>query len=187
MSILVLGPSRWKEGYTPVKLPPVEPLYVEGITGPAPEFNSPLAIRAELVWFLREVEGIRATMMELHAPKPGETHTALFKRLCEEAKVDGYFVFWPFGAQRSGLDVELGFLLWQFEHGRSPDVRVFIETGARAAARVEAGHLVALESGSRTRYYEDLVRYGASIVEWSDHDELLEAIYHNAHDWLNER
>lgn len=186
MSILVLGPSKWKEGYAPAKPPRVEPLYVEGISGPPPELTSPLAIRAGLVWFLREVEGVRATMMELHAPNQGETHTALFKRLCGEAKVDGYFVFWPYGAQRSGLDVELGFLLWQFEHGKSPDVRIFVETGDHGAARVEAGHLVPLETGSRTRYYEDLVRYGAALVEWSDYDDLLEAIYHNAQDWLNE-
>ncbi|MDG7006392.1 MAG: hypothetical protein JRM86_05600 [Nitrososphaerota archaeon] len=186
MSILVLGPSKWKEGYAPAKVPRVDPADLEGMAGPPPNLSSPLAVRGWLVRFLREVEGVRATMMELHAPKPGETHTALFNRLCHEARVDGFFVFWPYGAQRSGLDVELGFLLWQFEHGRSPDVRIFAETGEHRAAKVVDGHLVVLEQGSRTRYYEDLVQYGAAIAEWSDYSELLESIYHHAHDWLNE-
>jgi hypothetical protein len=100
--------------------------------------------------------------------------------------VNGYFVFWPFGAQRSGLDVEIGFLLALFAAGERPDVRIFVETGATAAAHVENGSLRIFERGHRTRYYEDLVTYGSSIIEWTDCGELWEGAFHQAHDWLNE-
>ena len=139
-----------------------------------------------MVAFLREVEGVRATLMEMHQPEPGERHTALFARVCREAKVNGYFIYWPYGAQRSGLDVELGFLLWQLEHGKSLDIRLFVESGPKSAGRVEDGQFVARELGRRTRYYEDLVAYGVDLVEWASYSELWEAIYHHAHSWLNE-
>lgn len=186
MSIILLGPSKWREGYRPAQPPVADLLHLEGLPGESPDLASPLAIRASLAWGLREVEGVRATLMELHARRPGETHSALFHRVCHERKVDGYFVFWPFGAQRAGLDIELGFLLARFAQGQDLDVRIFIETGKHAAARVDHGHLEILERGLRTRYYEDLVAYGSSILEWTSYEELWEGVFHASRDWLNE-
>lgn len=82
-------------------------------------------------------------------------------------------MYWPYGAQRSGLDVEVGFLLDAFGRGQSPDVRLFIEAGKHAAGRILHGQLTFLESGRRTRYYEDLSEYGCPIVEWGSYESLL--------------
>lgn len=186
MSILVLGSSKWKAGYAPRHPPPIDPINLEGLTTAAIELSSPLAIRAAMAWYLREVMGVRATLMELHATKPKETHTSLFHRIVQERRVDGYFVFWPFGAQRAGLDVEIGFLLGQFAQGHSPDVRLFFEAGKHPVAQVRDGHLEVLEKGSRTRYYGDLAEYGASLVEWPNYSELWEALDFQGRDWLNQ-
>ncbi len=83
-------------------------------------------------------------------------------------------MYWPYGAQRSGLDVELGFLLEALQRGESPDVRLFMEVGRHAVGRILDGQMVFLERGHRTRYYEDLSEYGCPIIERENYQSLLE-------------
>ena len=88
-------------------------------------------------------------------------------------------------AARSGLDVEVGFVLEWMTGSKpklSPDhVTVFYEDdGAeRRAAAVEFSRdgrlqFVALERTCRTRYYADLVDLVAIVRGWKDYPELVE-------------
>ncbi len=115
-------------------------------------------------------------MMELHPPLGGETHTALFQRLVRELPVGRFLLYWPFGAQRAGLDVEIGFLLSKLAGGVPLDIRVLIESGTRAAGRVVGGVFESVELGRRTRYYQDLVEYRCPVVEWEDYEALWNAV-----------
>lgn len=62
--------------------------------------------------------GHAATIMEAHPARPAESHTALFHRIVRDFAVDRLLVNWPAGAQRTGVDVELGFLLQWLESRR---------------------------------------------------------------------
>lgn len=175
MAVLVLGPSKWRAGNHP-SLPECVSFFLpEDWPVRGTHQLTPLDLRAALVGALVRAE-CRATMMEMQVPEPGETHTALFQRLVRDLPVDRYLLYWPYGSQRAGLDVEIGFLLAQFEAGACPDVRVLVQAGAHAAGRIEGGDFIVLEGGRRTRYYEDLVRYGCPIVEWEDSSALWSAV-----------
>jgi hypothetical protein len=125
---------------------------------------------------LQEQEGAKATFMEAHSRLPGEKHTSLFTRLVQEEAIDQYFLFWPYGSQRSGLDVEIGFLLLKMDQGEELDIVLFVEAGTRAAGRVENGLFVSHEATRRTHYYEDLIAFGASLVEWDEYSILWSSL-----------
>lgn len=175
MAILILGPSKWRRGYRP-SLPEWVAEYLPERERPTRgRVLSPLGVRRALVSLL-ERAGCHATLMELHQRQAGETYTGLFHRLVRELPVDRFLLYWPYGSQRPGLDVELGFLLTRLEDGVSLDVRVLVEAGAKAAGKIGGGDFVSLEPGRRTHYYEDLIEYRCHVVEWEDYSALCNAI-----------
>lgn len=176
MTILVLGPTKWRPGYAP-RLPVwLDTFLPTGWHRRGTPAQAPIDVRAAIVAHLSRQKHA-ATMMEMHVRREGETHTALYRRVVLSEGVGRHFVYWPFGAQRSGVDVELGFLLASLQRGESPDVRVFVES---AAGTVSGGHFESREKGARTTYYEDLLAYGCPIVEWERYEELWTALRHHA-------
>lgn len=126
-------------------------------------------IRKALASFLSE-NGWDALIMEGHERLPDETHAQHFRRIVS-TKRTSYFVYWPYGAKRAGLDVELGFILEELAKGEDSGVRLFVENKAGGIVLAADSHgnleayFVSKEKGRRTTYYEDLVRMGAIIVE----------------------
>ena len=176
MTILVLGPSKWKRGYTPIIPPWVRDRVPEGWAIGHSGQPSPLGIRAAVARDLQVQEGAKATFMEDHLRLSGEKHTSLFTRLMREEAIDQYFLFWPYGSQRSGLDVEIGFLLLKMDQREKLDIVLFVEAGERIAGRVENGLFISREATRRTHYYEDLIAFGASLVEWDDYGILWSSL-----------
>lgn len=163
MTVMVLGPSKWRPrvqprlpGWIRRELPPTwRPKNAATL--------SPLDIRGALA---HHVKGV---IMEGHQRRPREANTTLFKRVARQHRVTQFFVYWPFGAQRSGLDWELAILCDRLDEGEDLDVRVFVED---RAGSVQSGQFESNEMGRRTTYYEDLVTFGCPIIEWSTYDEL---------------
>lgn len=176
MTILILGPSKWRRGYSPAVPSWVRERVPEGWPVRTSGLPEPLAIRAAVTRELQERGEASATFMEQHNRLPGEKHTSLFSRIVREQRVNQYFLFWPYGAQRPGLDVEIGFLLLRMDQGEKLDIVLFVEAGQKVAGKVENGLFVSRESTRRTHYYEDLMEFGASLVEWEDHGILWSSL-----------
>ena len=182
MSLLLLGPTNWVPGYRPKipgwvtsVLPPGRT--VEGIPTP-----SARDVRCGLVARLR-LANVKATMMELHETRSGEDPEAKLARVIQEDEVDLYAMFWPWGGARTGLDVEIGWLLKSIRVGEVDPVNVaaFYEwdsEGRKAADIVTrkdgTGAFQSLEDHRRTTYYESLVARGAVPIAWSTYEDLLE-------------
>lgn len=137
------------------------------------------------VWVVARLRlaNVKATMMELHEDHAGEDPEEKLARVIREDKVDQYAMFWPWGGTRSGLDVEIGWLLKSIRVGEvdSDNVAVFYEwnpEGRRAADIVTGkdgtGAFQSLEDHRRTTYYESLVARGAVPIAWSTYEDLLE-------------
>lgn len=131
MGVFVLGPTKWQRGYAPDV-----PSWVAGELPPdwklrGRDVLSPLDVRAGLAAHL---EGHKhdALLMERFPRKTlqgrPETNTGLFKRIAGQATQ--FFVYWPYGAQRPGVDWELGILASWLEEERPIDVRLFVEDAA---------------------------------------------------------
>ena len=185
MTILILGPSQW----LPNRLPPsLEVLRGHLPASRQPARGRPLApidVRIALAEILSH-RGVPAIVMEAEEPKDPPNSTVKFHELVEKHFVEDYYIYWPYGAARPGLDVELGFLLeqmWRRELG-GDHVTVFYEDdGARRrAAGYQFGRNGRLQfvsrekHGKRTRYYPDLVDFGALAKDWRDHAELVEEV-----------
>ena len=185
MTILILGPSQW--------LPSKRPPSVEALRGRLPAFWAPTGGRAlapvDVRLALAEIlsqRGVPAIVMEAEEPKDPPNSAVKFHELVEKHFVEDYYIYWPYGAARPGLDVEIGFLLeqmWRRELG-GEHVTVFYEDDCaqRRAAGYQFGRngrlqFASLEKhGKRTRYYPDLVDFGAVAKDWRDHAELVEEI-----------
>jgi hypothetical protein len=116
--------------------------------------------------------------MEVFRREPNETNIRLFKRIEKAQKISQYFVYWPLGAKRVGVDVELGALLDRLSSGRDHDVRLFVQEGA---GRLHPdGEFECMEEGRRTGYYQDLVAHGCPIVLWEDHSDLFDSFLQHA-------
>lgn len=186
MTILILGPSEWLPRHS---LPYVEPLreFLPSAWSPrGAAILSPLDIRVALAHLLT-TRGVPAIVMEVEEPKAPSIATRKFHDLIEKHWVNDFYLYWPFGAARSGLDVEVGFLLergHQERPGLPPDrVTIFYENDgdARRAAELRVGRggrleFVALERARRTRYYADLLSVGAAAVSWKSHSELVQRV-----------
>ncbi|MDE1822190.1 MAG: hypothetical protein KGJ23_02675 [Euryarchaeota archaeon] len=189
MTILVLGPSQWLPGKEPKDLEPLRSQLPSAWTWPGSGGLRPLEVRVALAHLLSQ-RGAAAVVMEAEEPLHPWNSTAKFLELVRKHMVDQYFVYWPFGAARPGLDVEVGFLLLQMGRGELPGDRVVVfyeDDGAsrRAASLVydTAGRMrfSSLErEGRRTRYYPDLVDFGATTKPWKDSQELLERVLAHA-------
>jgi hypothetical protein len=145
---------------------------------------SPIAIREALKERLR-LDGHRFVVMESCADLAGEAKAEKFARLIPEEGIREFVVYWPFGANRSGLDIELGFVLERLRRkeidGRAVRVLVEDDGATRRAGGVEIdgnGDLafVSYEHGGRTTYYADLARYRAIVASWADYAELVELL-----------
>lgn len=189
MTILLLGPSKWLPGRSPKfphelrrALPP----------GWSLKAGSPSALdfRAALVGALQG-SGHPATMLEMHPDVPGEAVSAKFLRIVQDPKapVDQFFLWWPYGAARTGVDVEIGALLvWLNESRVSPEaIRIFVEDDGRHR---RAGTWTFDKDGTlgfawkeRTRragYYHDWTKFGILPLTWRNYEELVTALIGHA-------
>lgn len=182
MSLLLLGPTKWIPGYRPKTPGWVTNVFPPGRVVEGSPVPSARDVRCGLVARLR-LANVKATMMELHEDHAGEDPEEKLARVIREDKVDQYAMFWPWGGTRSGLDVEIGWLLKSIRVGEvdSDNVAVFYEwnpEGRRAADIVTrkdgTGAFQSLEDHRRTTYYESLVARGAVPIAWSTYEDLLE-------------
>ncbi len=100
-----------------------------------------------------------------------------------EASVQRFAIYWPGGAVRPAVDVEIGWLLRSVQDGKvsADGVGVFYEWNpdGRCAARErptpEGGAVFeSLERTRRTTYYQSLVALGAIPIPWSSYEDLFE-------------
>ena len=184
MTILLLIPSEWLPGRRPPLLEQLRASLPATWTARSSAVLCPLDVRVVLANALT-VRGVPAIVMEAEEPKSPLVLTQKFHELVEKHRVDEFYLYRPFGAARSGLDVEIGFLLEKMggEKPKLPADRVTIfykdDGEERRAAEVRFGlggrlEFVALEASRRTKYYVDLVRFGATAVGWRDHVELID-------------
>jgi hypothetical protein len=190
VAVFLLGPSKWVQGFSPPTLPAWLHEHLPKIEGEAGS-PSPLAIRISLA-ARAAMDGHKIVVMESNDDVQGETRTGKFARLVRDQEVSRFALYWPHGANRSGLDVEIGFVLERLRRREltGEDVRVLVEDdGAqrRAGGREPGLHgevlFVSYERGHRTRYYSDLVLYGSILPTWADYGELLELVENLAEDW----
>lgn len=184
-AVFLLGPSKWAQGHATRALP----LWLQEHQ-PGKEPHSPLDIRKALAARLGE-DGHRIAVMEAFPDVPGRPKSQKFARIVEDQGIGRFVLYWPFGANRSGLDVEIGFVLERLRRKEvlGEDVRVLIEddgvkrrAGGREIGPDGAFGFVSLEEGERTWYYDDLLLYRALIPFWADFDELLELLENIASD-----
>lgn len=189
MAVFLLGPSKWAQGYTPPTLPAWLNEHLPS-GKPVGGHPSPLAIRRALATLLG-FDGLKVVVMEAHDDVPGEPKAAKFARLARDERVTRFVLYWPFGANRSGLDVEIGFLIERLRRKEilGEDIRILIEddgskrrAGGREPGEDGAITFVSYEEGHRTGYYGDLVLYGTILPTWADYGELLELIVNIASD-----
>lgn len=186
MTVLILGPSAWLPGKSPDSLESVRQ-YIPLSWSPAGANRlSPLDVRIALAHLLSS-RGVPAIVMESEEPRKPPNSTRKFHDLIRKHRVQDYYVYWPYGAARSGLDIEIGFLLEQM--GRDPPgvpgekVTVFYEDdGAnRRAAELAFGsqdrmEFGSLEMGHRTHYYADLIDLGGIAKAWRTQTELIDEV-----------
>ncbi|HLN51501.1 MAG TPA: hypothetical protein VN819_05255 [Thermoplasmata archaeon] len=184
MVLFLLGPSKWAHGYSPPTIPVWLHEHLPPRTTTAGGPPTPLEIRQALATRLG-LDGHVAVIMESHADQAGESKAAKFSRLVQDEGVTRFAFYWPFGANRAGMDVEIGFVLERLRRKEilGEDVRILIEddgskrrAGGREAGTGNSVTFVSFEQGRRTRYYGDLVVYGAILPTWSDYGELLELL-----------
>lgn len=174
MTNLVLGPSKWKRGYHP-EVPPWVREFVPASWSKAHRYaSSPLDVRVALAGFLEESD-VSTTLMEAQVARPEEPNMGLLQRLVRDLPVKRFLLYWPYGADRSGLDIEIGYLLTRLEENAGLDVRIFIEAGGRPAGKLIGREFVVAEHRRRTRYYDDLLTYGCKIVEWESYQALFDS------------
>jgi hypothetical protein len=186
MTILVLGPSGW----LPRKRPKIPDLVRAALPGswqalPTRELT-PLDVRVALAHLLTLHE-VPAIVMEAEETMFPRNLTAKFHELVIKHWVTDYYLYWPYGAARSGMDVEIGFLLEQMA-GDTPKlesdrITVFYEDDGEKRRSAEIGfggggrlEFTPLERTRRTRYHTDLVDLGAIARPWKNYPELFERV-----------
>jgi hypothetical protein len=174
MPTLLLGPSRWSQGFQPA--PASLPVLVDEVTrrqaqGPPLE---PIEIRRQIVRDLRE-EGLESVIIEDLPSLEQETPTTKFHRILREADVDLIEIYWPAGANRAGLDVEIGFILSLLDRRELSAAEVHLELQS-PCVEIRGNDLVFLESGRRTQYFLDLFQFECPILVGETYDELLENV-----------
>jgi len=139
-------------------------------------------VRFGLVARLRLAD-FKATALEPHHGRPQESPVDKLQRIVHEGGVDRYALYWPYGAVRPALDVEIGWLLPSLQRKEIPgeSVGIFYEwnpEGHQAAHEraLPDGRFVfeSLERDRRTTYYQSLVDWGAIPIPWSSYEDLLE-------------
>ncbi|MCI4318936.1 MAG: hypothetical protein L3K23_02240 [Thermoplasmata archaeon] len=182
MALILLGPSAWVRRYRPAIPAWVVDILPTGRTVEGEPIPTPRDVRFGLVARLRLAD-LRATALELHHDRSQETPVDKLLRIAHEARIDRYAIYWPYGAVRPALDVEIGWLLHSLQrkeiYGES--IGLFYESNSegRQAARERSrtdGRVVfeSLERGRRTTYYQSLVAWGAIPIPWSSYEDLIE-------------
>lgn len=165
-AIMLLGPSEY-----------LDPLAEHEIPG------KPVDVRESLVDYITgHCEG-RAVMMELTTQRTGESNTDLFDRILDQSPVTAFIVYWPLGCKLLGVEWELGMLVQKFRYEKFPPGRVYIlqQKGILNDANLEKEgeddcltEVVATdEKGNRTRYHEDLYKFGCKVRIWDSKESLL--------------
>jgi len=182
MALILLGPSAWLE-----KSRPTIPRWVVDVLPPGRTLEgapTPTArdVRFGLVARLRLAD-VRATALELHHDRSQESPVDKLLRIVHEAGIERFAIYWPYGAVRPALDVEIGWLLHALQRKEIPgeNIGIFYEwdpEGRQAAheREIPGGRVVfeSLERGRRTTYYQSLVDWGAIPIPWSSYEDLLE-------------
>ena len=182
MSLLLFGPSAWLKGNRPTIPPWVAEVLPPGASATPSAPPSPKDVRFGLVARLRLAE-VKATALELHHDRPDEDPADKLYRIVHDGTVDRFAFYWPFGAVRPPVDVEVGWLLHGLQHREVAGERVGIfyewdPEGRKAAQErpTAQGKTVfeSLEHERRTTFYQSLVAWGATPIPWSSYEDLLE-------------
>jgi hypothetical protein len=175
---LILGPSSWRRGLPRPPLRGFAPR--NGSRGARESLPTPLEIRRALAAALAS-GGCNASLFEDWPKQPGGSYTRSFRECLRSLRVDQFFLIWPKGASLLGVDWELGILAERIEGGRLDPSRIvlFLETGV-GRVDLRLGLLSIGEPGNRTRYFEDLLRWGCPFSFWSTYAELLDRAWQRA-------
>jgi hypothetical protein len=170
-SILILGPSTWtrRRGSASTLRSVRSPGSVEegGST------LTPLEARRLLARALNSA-ALPAVLFEDWPKESRHTLTQSFRQLIQSVGVRSFFVLWPRGTSLLGVNWELGLLADRVESGRL-EPRKIVPLSEEGIARVdtEAGRLSIGEPGNRTRYFQELLTWGCTVILWSTYPELL--------------
>jgi hypothetical protein len=182
MPLILLGPSAWLPKYRPTIPGWVAEILPPGRVIEGKPVPSARDVRFGLVARLRLAD-VKATALELHHDRVRETPADKLLRIINEGGVERYAIFWPYGAVRPAVDVEIGWLLHSLQRKEvsGEQIGIFYEWNpeGRKAARerpVAGGRVVfeSLERGRRTTYYQSLVDWGAIPIPWAGYEDLLE-------------
>ncbi len=176
MTWMVLGPTKWRPDHAPPSLTvdDVEPNLPGDWSSHDPP--RPIDMRAAAQGKIQE-NGLDAVLMEDYTARDEESNTDLFHRIRRDTGVARFLVYWPYGAQRSGLDWELGILTSEIGRGElAPDTVLLLVQEDAASIHTSSGELESHERGHRTTYYNDLVQHGCPFALWRDHAGFLDAV-----------
>ena len=130
--------------------------------------------------------------MEEHADLQVETKASKFSRLVHDEEIDQFVLYWPFGANRTGLDIEIGFILEKLRRGEitGENVRVLIEDdGPRRRAvrgrncRGRDLHVRLVREGAQVNVlWRYSIPFGAILTGWASYEELFELLKNAATD-----
>ncbi len=128
MTLILLGPSAWLEESRPTIPRWVVNILSPGRTVEGMPVPSARDVRFGLVARLRLAD-VRATALELHHDRSQESPADKLLRIAQESRVDRYAIYWPYGAVRPGLDVEIGWLLHSLQRKEIPgeSIGIFYE------------------------------------------------------------
>jgi hypothetical protein len=117
----------------------------------------PIEVRRWLAFHARQT-GRKVILMEEETTLPDELLTSKFHRLLLKQDVDEVAIYWPAGCNRSGLDVEIGFLLSLIDRNQIDPAGVVLVVQDGLVA-LNGNNLTFLEPGKRTQYFLDLYRF----------------------------
>ncbi len=162
MRTLLLGPTKWAQGFRPDRAT------LPQTTGDDPP--DPIEVRRRLVRDLTAADS-PILILEDCPSIDGEALTTKFHRLLREGGISLIEVYWPAGSNRSGLDVEIGFVLSLLDRRELLPVDVRLEIQS-SCLEFRENEVVFLEAGKRTHYFLDLVQFGCAILTWDDFEDL---------------
>jgi hypothetical protein len=110
MPLILLGPSAWLPRYRPTIPGWVAEILPPGRATEGKPVPTARDVRFGLIARLRQAD-VKATALELHHDRSRESLADKLLRVLHEGGVDRYAIYWPYGAIRPAVDVEIGWLL----------------------------------------------------------------------------